>query len=147
MSWCEDSGQNSIGIASVQAQLGQGNNSQADYGTSIRNAIVYVMNGPEVEIAALDSRLPIQVQAEAQRKQCDYILFSNITVKHGGGGFVKFMKAGNMAANLTPMGAMAHGIGGMIATQVAMQTVAMTTQQQAMNQLAGLTVKSSPKTT
>jgi hypothetical protein len=126
-----------IGIAPAQAQLGQGNNSQADYGTSIRNAIIYVMNGPAVEIAALDARLPMQVQAEAQQKQCDYILFSSITVKHGGGGFGKFMKAGNMAANLTPMGAMAHGMGGMLASQAAMQTVAMTAQQQAMNQLAG----------
>jgi hypothetical protein len=126
-----------IGIAPAQAQLGQGNNSQADYGTSIRNAIVYVMNGPAVEIAALDARLPMQVQAEAQQKQCDYILFSSITVKHGGGGFGKFMKAGSMAASLTPMGAMAHGMSGMIATQAAMQTVAMTAQQQAMNQLAG----------
>jgi hypothetical protein len=126
-----------IGIAPAQAQLGQGNNSQADYGTSIRNAIVFVMNGPAVEIAALDARLPMQVQAEAQQKQCDYILFSSITVKHGGGGFGKFMKAGSMAASLTPMGAMAHGMSGMIATQAAMQTVAMTAQQQAMNQLAG----------
>jgi hypothetical protein len=126
-----------IGIAPAQAQLGQGNNSQADYGTSIRNAMIFVMNGPAVEIAALDARLPMQVQAEAQQKQCDYILFSSITVKHGGGGFGKFMKAGSMAANLTPVGAMAHGMSGIMATQAAMQTVAMTAQQQAMNQLAG----------
>jgi hypothetical protein len=33
--------------------------------------------------------------------------------------------------------AIAHGMGGMIATQAGMQTVAMTAQQQAMNQLAG----------
>jgi hypothetical protein len=130
-----------IGVVPAQAQLGQGNNAQQDYGTPIRNAIVYLMSGPAVEIAPLDSRIPVQVQAEAQQKQCDYILYSSVTVAHSnGGGFGKFMKMGNMAASLTPMGAMAHGMGGMIAAQAAstaMQTAAMSAQQQAMNQLAG----------
>ena len=54
-----------IGIAPSQAQLGQGNNAQSDYGTSIRNSIVLLMNGPAVDIIALDSHLPMQVQAEA----------------------------------------------------------------------------------
>lgn len=130
-----------IGIAPTQAQLGQGNNAQADYGTPIRNAIVYLMSGPAVEIAALDSRIPVQVQAEAQQKQCDYILYSAVTVVHSnGGGFGKFMKAGSLAANMTPMGAMAHGMGGMLAAQAAstaMQTAAMSAQQQAINQLSG----------
>lgn len=130
-----------IGVVPAQAQLGQGNNAQQDYGTPIRNAIVYLMSGPAVEIAPLDARIPVQVQAEAQLKQCDYILYSAVTVAHANaGGFGKFMKMGSMAANLTPMGAMAHGMGGMIAAQAAstaMQTAAMSAQQQAMNQLSG----------
>jgi hypothetical protein len=121
--------------------MGQGNNAQADYGTPVRNAIVFMMNGPAVEIAALDAQIPIQLQAEAQQKQCDYILVSAITVKHASSGnFGKFMKAGSMAANLTPLGMMAHSMGavnGMMATQTVMQTAAMTTQQQAMSQLSG----------
>jgi hypothetical protein len=130
-----------IGVAPAQAQMGQGNNAQADYGTPVRNAIVFMMNGPAVEIAALDAQIPIQLQAEAQQKQCDYILVSAVTVKHASSGnFGKFMKAGSMAANLTPLGMMAHSMGavnGMMATQTVMQTAAMTTQQQAMSQLSG----------
>jgi hypothetical protein len=129
-----------IGIAPSQAQLGQGNNAGADYGTPIRNAIVYVMNGPAVEITALDSRLPIQTQAEAQQKQCDYILFSNVTVKHSGGGFGKFMKAAGPMSSMVPMAGMAGGMGGAIAGQaasVAVQTAAQAAQQSAMSQLAG----------
>jgi hypothetical protein len=128
-----------IGVAPADAQLGQGNNAQADYGTPIRNSIVYLMNGPAVEIAALDSRLPMQVQAEAQQKQCDYILLASVTVKHGGGNFGKFMKVGNMAASMTPVGMMAHGVGSVMAAQAAStaaaQAAAMTAQQQAVNQL------------
>ncbi|HMG87823.1 MAG TPA: hypothetical protein VK574_18960 [Terracidiphilus sp.] len=131
-----------IGIAPAQAQMGQGNNAQADYSTPVRNAIVFMMNGPAVEITALDAQLPIQLQAEAQQKQCDYILVSAVTVKRASsGGLSKFMKAGSMAANFTPLGMMAHSMGavnGMIATQTVMQTTAaMTTQQQAMGQLSG----------
>src|SRR6266705_612081 len=58
-----------IGVAPAQAQVGQGNNAQADYSTPIRNAMILLMNGPAVEIAALDSRVAMQLQAEAQQKQ------------------------------------------------------------------------------
>jgi len=135
-----------IGIAPAQAQLGQGNDAQNDYGTPVRNSIIFLMSGPSVEIAALDSRLPTQVQAEAQQKQCDYILMSGVAIKHGAtSGFGKFMKAGSMAANMTPVGMMAHSVGSMaaqqaatMATQAAAQAAMKTAQQQAMSQLSGL---------
>jgi len=133
-----------IGVAPAQAQLGQGNDAQNDYGTPVRNSIIYLMSGPSIEIAALDSRLPMQVQSEAQQKQCDYILMSGVTIKHAASsGFGKFMKAGNMAASMTPVGMMAHTAGAMAtaqaaaaAAQAASQAAIM--QQQAMSQLAGL---------
>ncbi len=125
-----------IGIAPAQAQLGQGNNAQADYATPIRNALVYMMNGPAVEIAALDARIPIQLQAEAQQKQCDYILLSSVTVQHGGGKFGKFMKAGNMAANMNPMVMMTKSVSAMAASQAAAQAATMTAQQHAVTQLS-----------
>ncbi len=123
-----------IGVAPPDAQLGQGNNAGADYSTPIRNAIVLLMSGPAIEIAALDSHIPMQLQAEAQQKQCDYILFSSVAVKHQQGGFGKFAKFGGMAASMTPMGAMAHGMGGAVAAQAAASVAAQAAQQQAMNQ-------------
>ena len=75
-----------IGVAPPDAQVGQGNNAAADYSTPIRNAMILLMNGPAVEVAALDSRIPMQLQAEAQQKQCDYVLFSSVAVKHNTGG-------------------------------------------------------------
>jgi hypothetical protein len=129
-----------IGIAPAQAQLGQGNNAQADYGTPIRNAIILIMNGPAVEITGLDSHIPMQVQAEAQQKQCDYVLFSNVTVKHAGGGFGSFMKKAGPMTSMIPMVGMAGGMGGAMAGQaagMAAQAAAQAAQQQAMNQLSG----------
>jgi hypothetical protein len=130
-----------VGIAPPDAQLGQGNNAGADYSTPIRNAIIAMMNGPAVEVAALDAHAPMQVQAEAQQKQCDYVLFSSVAVKHiSSGGFGKFMKMAAPIANMTPMGMMAHGMGSavaMTAASAAASAAAQSAQQQAMSQLAG----------
>jgi hypothetical protein len=128
-----------IGVAPPDAQVGQGSNAAADYSTPIRNAMILLMNGPAVEIAALDSRVAMQLQAEAQQKQCDYILMSSVAVKHPqGGGFGKFMKMGGTMAQMTPMGAMAHGMGGAMAASAASaaaSAAAQAAQQQAMNQV------------
>ena len=126
-----------VGIAPPDAQLGQGSNAGADYSTPIRNAIVALMSGPAVEIAGLDSHIAMQVQAEAQQKQCDYILYSSVAVKHSAGsGFGKFMKMAGPVANMTPMGMMAHGMGSMVAMSAA-QAAAQQAQQHAISQLAG----------
>jgi hypothetical protein len=111
-----------IGVAPPDAQLGQGNNSMADYSTPIRNAMILLMNGPAVEVAALDSHVPMQVQAEAQQKQCDYVMLSSVAVKHNsGGGFGKFAKFAAPVASMTPVGMMAHGMGSAMAASAVPQ--------------------------
>jgi hypothetical protein len=126
-----------IGIAPPDAQVGQGNNTGGDYSTPIRNAEVTLMSGPAIEIAPLDSHIAMQLQAEAQQKQCDYVMYSSVVVKHAqASSFGKFAKFGGMAASMTPMGMMAHGVGGAMAAQAAGMAASQVAQQQAMNQLA-----------
>jgi hypothetical protein len=128
-------------VAPAAAQFGQGNSVQPDYGTPVRNALVLLMSGPALDVAALDANLPVQMDAEARQKQCDYILISSVTVRRAASsGLNRLMKAGGMAASLTPMGLMAHSVGGIIAAQAAstaMQTAALSAQQQALTQLSG----------
>ncbi len=127
-----------IGVAPPDAQVGQGNNSNGDYSTPIRNAEVTLMSGPAIEIAPLDSHIAMQLQAEAQQKQCDYVMYSSVVVKHPqASGFGKFAKLGGMAASMSPMGMMAHGVGGALAAQAAGAAASQMAQQQAMNQLSG----------
>ena len=130
-----------IGIAPPDAQLGQGNNAGSDYSTPIRNAEVALMNGPAVDIAALDSHIAMQLQAEAQQKQCDYILYSSVAVKHSsGGGFGKFMKMAAPVASMVPMAGMGGGVGGAMAAQtagMAASVAAQAAQEQALSQLSG----------
>ena len=127
-----------IGVASPEAQVGQGSTA-GDYSTPIRNSMVLFMDGPAVEVAALDARIPIQLEAEAQQKQCDYILYSAVAVKRtSGGGFGKWMKmAAPVATTVTPVGLMTHGMGNAAAAQAAASAAAITAQQQAMSQLSG----------
>jgi hypothetical protein len=129
-----------IGVAPPDAQLGQGSNAGADYSTPIRNAIVALMSGPAVEVAALDSHVPMQVQAEAQQKECDFILYSTVMVKHSSGGFGKFMKMATPLASVAPMAGMGGNVAGAAAAQAAgaaASAAAMSAQQEAIQQLAG----------
>jgi hypothetical protein len=130
-----------IGVAPSSAQLGQGNTGQGDYGAPIRNSIVLLMNGPAVEIIPLDAHLAMQLQAEAQQKQCDYVLLSSVVVKRSeGSSFGKFMKKAAPVASMMPMAGMAAGMSGAVAGQaagVAAMAAAQSAQSQAMNQLAG----------
>jgi hypothetical protein len=135
-----------IGIAPPDAQVGQGTNTGGDYSTPIRNAEIALMSGPAIEIAPLDSHIPMQLQAEAAQKQCDYIMFSAVTLKHNqGGGFGRFAHMGSIAASMTPIGAMAHGMGGAVAAETASVALSQMAQQQAMSQLAGFNGQVKPK--
>jgi len=126
-----------IGVAPPDAQVGQGSNASGDYSTPIRNAEIALMSGPVVDIAPLDSHIAMQLQAEAQQKECDFILYSSVVVQHSrGSGFGRFAK---LAASITPMGAMAHGVAGAAAAQAAGMAASQMAQQQAMNHLSGLT--------
>jgi hypothetical protein len=131
-----------IGVAPPDAQLGQGSNAGADYSTPIRNVEVALMSGPAVEIAALESHVPMQLQAEAQQKQCDFIMYSGVIVKHtSGGSFGRFMKIGQTAASFNPAMMMTKSVGSIVAAQgaaaAAQQMAAQQMQQQAISQLAG----------
>lgn len=123
-----------IGVVTPLAQVGQGTNASQDYGTPIRNAMIQLMSGPAVEIAALDARIPVQIQAEAQQKQCDYILFSTVAVKKAkSGGLGGFMKMAAPVASMAPM--MAGGMAGAAAASAASQVASVAAQQEATNQL------------
>jgi hypothetical protein len=62
----------------------------------------------------------MQVDAEARQKECDYILYSSVTVKHGqSGGFGKFMKMAGPAASMVPMMGAAGGMAGAVAASAA----------------------------
>ncbi|HWZ96291.1 MAG TPA: hypothetical protein VN025_00870 [Candidatus Dormibacteraeota bacterium] len=123
-----------IGVVTPDAQVGQGTSAGQDYGTPIRNAMIQLMSGPAVEITAIDSHIAIQIQAEGEQKQCDYLLYSSVVVKKPAkGGFGNFMKMAAPIASMAPM--MGGGMTGAMAGSMASQAASVAAQQAAASQL------------
>jgi hypothetical protein len=51
----------------------------------IRNVLIQYMSGPMIEVVALDSRIPVHIEAEARIKTCDLVLYSTMTLRKTGG--------------------------------------------------------------
>jgi hypothetical protein len=92
-----------IGVASPDAQIGQGG-PMGSVAEPIRMMMIQYLNGPGLEIVPMTAMLPMQIEAEAKEKACDYVLYSSVTQKKSG---MSFLKAATMASSLTPIGAMA----------------------------------------
>ncbi len=123
-----------------KAQLGQGTSGE-DVAEPVRATLTAYLGGPATELIPLTARVPIQIDAEAQVMSCDYVLYSSVTQKKGGG-------FGKMLAAAAPIATMAGGMGGMggnygammagqAVAQAATSAAAQSAQQDAMEALGG----------
>jgi len=80
-----------VGVTLPAAQFGPGSSPAA--GEPIRQSIIGYLTGPNVEAVPIVALLPVQAEAEAAQKECDYIVASSITQKRAdsgrGTGFLK----------------------------------------------------------
>ena len=107
-----------IGVVMPRAQMTSGDSAQA--AAALRNTFASYLNSPNIELVALNARLPSQALEEAKQSGCDYVLYSTLTQKKGGGGM--FGKAlGNIASS-----AIGHLPGGSNAGEAAARSVAVT---------------------
>lgn len=123
-----------------KAQLGQGT-SGADVAEPVRATLSAYLGGPTTELVPLTARIPIQIDAEAQVMACDYVLYSAVTQKKGG-GFGKLLSAAAPIATMAGgMGSMGGNYGAMVAGQAVAQAAttaaAQSAQQEAMEALGG----------
>jgi hypothetical protein len=90
---------------------------------AVQNTFLQQVKGPNVEVVALQAT-GAAIQAEAQQKQCDYVIFANVAHKKGGGGFGSMLSSsvGKVASNV--------GYGSGTAAVVAANTVAAATVAQ-----------------
>ncbi len=110
-----------IGVAMPRAQMGQGSSGGFDPGEAVRNSIVSYLSGPAVEVVALTSRVPIQIEAEAKQNECDFVLHTSVKQKKGGGGFGSILKNTAPVVGMIPMVGMAGGAAGAMAGVIAGQ--------------------------
>ena len=107
-----------IGIVMPKAQMTSGDSAQA--AAALRNTFAAYLNSPNIELVAINARLPSQALEEAEQSNCDYVLYASLVQKKGGGGM--FGKAlGNVAGSV-----IGHLPGGRNAGGAAARSVAIT---------------------
>lgn len=103
-----------IGITSPLAEMGKDFNF-ADTPFAVRNTLEVALKEDKIETVFLESALP---EKEARLKKCDYIFYSKVTRKKGGGGFGGMMGLGMLAgaAGMIPGAGIAGSIVGSAAS-------------------------------
>ncbi|HKP84861.1 MAG TPA: hypothetical protein VJZ26_02115 [Blastocatellia bacterium] len=123
-----------IGIVMPKAQMIDGGFPAERAAEAVRNTFAGFINGPSIEVVALSARLPEQAFEEARQSQCDYILFSTLTQKKGGGGmFGKVL--GNVAGAAGAVIPYGGGAGGAAASTAIYTTAAIASSIKAKDEL------------
>jgi hypothetical protein len=109
-----------IGLASVKTgAVGEGITA-ADLAAAVGNSLNEYLKGAKIEVVGLDARLTSSIESEAREKECDYIVYTTVSHKKGGGGFGMFGAALGSAIAQTGIGhtgSVAGNIAGQVATQ------------------------------
>ncbi|HWS89909.1 MAG TPA: hypothetical protein VN282_23275 [Pyrinomonadaceae bacterium] len=76
-----------LGLAGVKTGAVGEAMSAADLAAAVQNTLAAYLKGPAVETVQLEAKLPSQVEEEARRKECDFVVYATVSHKKGGGGF------------------------------------------------------------
>jgi hypothetical protein len=106
-----------IGITMPKAQIGQGTQGPSA-GEPLRVMLLQYLAGPSVETVSIAALLPDQMEAEAKAKQCDFLVYSNLSQKKQAGG-MGFLKNASSMANMIPMVGLTNSVSGAIAASTA----------------------------
>jgi hypothetical protein len=110
-----------LGLASVKAgSVGEGM-SAADLAAAARNTLAEHLKSPAVELVALEAKLPSDAEAEARRKECDFVIYATVSHKKGGGGgfggmFGKVVAPAVGQVGIGHTGSTAGNVAGQVAT-------------------------------
>jgi hypothetical protein len=108
-----------IGMATVKTgSIGEGMNA-AELSGAIQNTLSQYLKSPNVEIVALEAKLASTIDAEAKQKECDFVIYANVSHKKGGGGFGMFKAIAPVLGSVAPMAGMSGNVAGAVAGQVA----------------------------
>lgn len=75
-----------IGLAGVKTGAVGDGITAADLAAAVQSTLIGYLKVPNVEVVTLEARLTSAIAAEAQQKECDYIIYANVSHKKGGGG-------------------------------------------------------------
>ena len=129
-----------IGLATVKTgAVGEGMNA-ALLAAAIGNTLGEYLKSPDVELVKIEAKLPSQIDAEAKTKECDFVVYTNVAHKKGGGGLGGFggvigRAAGNIVGSTVPYGGTGAVIAGRVATDAIYTAASMAENVKAKDEL------------
>jgi len=112
-----------IGLATVKTGAVGDSINAADLAAAVQSTLISFLKVPNVEVVPLEARLSSAIAAEAQQKECDYVIYTNVSHKKGGGGggfggmFGQALGTAIGSTGIGHTGSVAGNIAGQIATQ------------------------------
>lgn len=110
-----------IGLAAVKTGAVGDAISAADLAAAVQNSLISYLKVPNIEVVSLEARLSSAIAAEAGQKECDYVIYSNVSHKKGGGGgfggmFGQALGSAIGSTGIGHTGSTAGNIAGQVAT-------------------------------
>jgi hypothetical protein len=95
-----------IGVVTVKADKTAEGMNAANLATAVQATLQEKLKAPNVEAVPIQATVLNQIEAEARQKECDYLVYTTVSHKKGGGGFgsVFGSTAAQVAAATVPYG-------------------------------------------
>ena len=101
-----------LGVAAVKTGNVAENVNASELALAVRNSLLQQLKATNVEAVPIDAT-GAAIQAEAQQKECDYVVYANVSHKKGGGGFGSML--GNSASTIAGNVGYGHGTAAAVA--------------------------------
>jgi hypothetical protein len=101
-----------IGVVTVKTdKVAEGLNA-SNLATAVQSTLTDKLKAPNVEAVPIQATVLSQIEAEARQKECDYLVYTTVSHKKGGGGFgsVFGSTAASVAANTVGYGSTAAAV-------------------------------------
>jgi hypothetical protein len=76
-----------IGVVTVKADKTAEGMNAANLATAVQTTLQEKLKAPNVEAVPIQATVLNQIEAEARQKECDYLVYTTVSHKKGGGGF------------------------------------------------------------
>jgi hypothetical protein len=125
-----------LGLTRVKTtSVGEGMN-PAHLAAAVRNTLVQALRSPSVEVVLIDASSAAQIDAEAKKKECDFVITASVEHKKGGGRFGSFAPALSQVAGLGGYsGSTAGAVAGEVASAAILTAAEVSANVKAKDQL------------
>ena len=129
-----------IGLAPVKTgSVGEGITA-SELSAAVQTSLIEYLKTPNIEVISLDAKLPSVIDGEAKQKECDYVIFVNVSHKKGGGGgfggmFGNALGTAVGRVGIGQTGSTAANIAGQFATQAIVSATTVSSNVKAKDQI------------